>query len=411
MTGPESHWSSCCVLVVDDSELQRRHAARLCSELGVGRIVEAAHGLDALEQAALLEAPPDLWIIDLEMPEMDGIELVEALQLRGVRSPIVLLSGRENALIESVQSLGFSVQRALRKPLESKDLQEALQACLVPQRAAAEGGARASAMPSGIDAQALEEAIRCGQIVPHFQPKIDTNTGILRGVEALARWNDPERGMVPPDQFIALAERASLIHALTLSVLDQSFAQCALWQSRGMRLTMAVNVSPELLTRPDIVTEICALQRQHGLHPSQITLEITESTAVESQGAAHAALARLRLKGFGLSIDDYGTGFSSMQQLSRIPFTELKIDRSFVHGAPRRKSLRVILESALDMARRLNLSTVAEGVETLEDWRMLQSFGCTSAQGWLIAKAMPGRELPAWNKAHGARLPEFRLPR
>ncbi len=409
MTSPESTWSRRSVLVVDDSALQRQHVARLCMALGVGQVVEAAHGLAALEQLSLLDAPPDLLIIALEMPAMDGIELVEALQLRGVRSPVVLLSSRDDALIDSVQSLGHGVKRGLRKPLARDDLRDVLRECLAAPQAGAESGR--GRPPSSICAQVLEQAILTRQIVPHFQPKIDTNTGILRGVEALARWHDPERGTVPPDEFIAVAERESLIHALTLSVVDQSFAQCALWQSRGMRLTMAVNISPELLTRPDLVAEVCALQQQHGLDPSQITLEITESTAVESQGAAHAVLVRFRLKGFGLSIDDYGTGFSSMQQLSRIPFTELKIDRSFVHGAHRRRSLRVILESALDMARRLNLATVAEGVETLEDWRLLQSFGCTSAQGWFIAKAMPGSALPAWNKGHGARLPELRLPR
>jgi EAL domain-containing protein (putative c-di-GMP-specific phosphodiesterase class I) len=116
----------------------------------------------------------------------------------------------------------------------------------------------------------------------------------------------------------------------------------------------------------------------------------------------------MRLKGFGLSIDDYGTGFSSMQQLARIPFTELKIDRSFVNGANQRKNLRVILQSALDMARRLELVTVAEGIETMEDWRLLQEFGCMMGQGYLIAKPMPAAALPSWLKSHNSRLNELR---
>ncbi len=401
------HGAACSVLIVDDSRTQRQHAVRLCHDLGVGRVLEACHGRQALEMIAAMVPQPSLAIVDLEMPEMDGIELIEALQQQGLRIPIVLLSGHGDALLDSVQSLGTSVVRGLHKPLKSSDLQAVLEQVLSPSAPLPERR-RAPRMP--IDAAMLEQAIREGGITPHFQPKADTRTGMLRGVEALARWNHPVLGMVPPDQFIPLAERVGLIHALTLSMMDRSFLQCSAWQSRGMRLTLSINLSPQLLASPDIVNEICARQMRYGLAPSQLMLEVTEGSMVESCSAAHSALVRLRLKGFGLSIDDYGTGFSSLQQLSRIPFTELKIDRSFVHGAHHRKSLRVILESALDLARRLNLSTVAEGVEHLEDWRLLQDFGCTSAQGWLIAKAMPGEDLPTWNRSHRTRLDALRLP-
>ncbi|AVS62984.1 diguanylate phosphodiesterase [Paracidovorax avenae] len=399
--------AACSVLVVDDSTPQRQHAVRLCHDLGIGQVLEARHGRHALEVIAAMDPQPSLVVVDLEMPEMDGIELIEALQQQGLRIPILLLSAHGDALLDSVQSLGTSVVRGLHKPLASGDLQAVLEEVLSPSAPATERR-RAPRMP--IDAAMLEQAIREGGITPHFQPKADTRTGMLRGVEALARWNHPVLGMVPPDEFIPLAESAGLIHALTLSMMERSFLQCAAWQSRGMRLTLSINLSPQLLALPDIVNEICARQLRYGLAPSQLMLEVTEGSMVETSSAAHSALVRLRLKGFGLSIDDYGTGFSSLQQLSRIPFSELKIDRSFVHGAHRRKSLRVILESALDLARRLNLSTVAEGVEHLEDWRLLQDFGCTSAQGWLIAKAMPGEDLPTWNRTHRTRLDALRLP-
>lgn len=399
--------AACSVLVVDDSTPQRQHAVRLCHDLGIGQVLEARHGRHALEVIAAMDPQPSLVVVDLEMPEMDGIELIEALQQQGLRIPILLLSAHGDALLDSVQSLGTSVVRGLHKPLASGDLQAVLEEVLSPSAPAADRR-RAPRMP--IDAAMLEQAIREGGITPHFQPKADTRTGMLRGVEALARWNHPVLGMVPPDEFIPLAESAGLIHALTLSMMERSFLQCAAWQSRGMRLTLSINLSPQLLALPDIVNEICARQLRYGLAPSQLMLEVTEGSMVETSSAAHSALVRLRLKGFGLSIDDYGTGFSSLQQLSRIPFSELKIDRSFVHGAHRRKSLRVILESALDLARRLNLSTVAEGVEHLEDWRLLQDFGCTSAQGWLIAKAMPGEDLPTWNRTHRTRLDALRLP-
>jgi EAL domain-containing protein (putative c-di-GMP-specific phosphodiesterase class I) len=167
---------------------------------------------------------------------------------------------------------------------------------------------------------------------------------------------------------------------------------------------MAINLSPYQLDDPTLVRQIGALLDLHGLEARQIVLEVTESSVVDCLGVALGVLARLRLKGFGLSIDDYGTGFSSMQQLARIPFTELKIDRAFVHDAHKRTNLRVILRSALDMARQLGLATVAEGIETLDDWQLVRDFGCGVGQGFLLAQALTAADLPAWIQAN-----EFRL--
>src|SRR5690606_27295015 len=158
----------------------------------------------------------------------------------------------------------------------------------------------------------------------------------------------------------------------------------------------AINLSPHLLNSDRFVDDICALIDRHAVRADQIVWEITESSMVANLWAALGVVARLRLKGFGLSLDDYGTGFSSMQQLARMPFTELKVDRSFVHGAADRDHLRVILQSALDMASRLSLVTVAEGVERMEDWRLLQEYGCSLGQGYLVARPMPGADLPVW---------------
>jgi len=152
------------------------------------------------------------------------------------------------------------------------------------------------------------------------------------------------------------------------------------------------------------VRELSTLLEEHGLEARQIVLEITESSVVDCMGVALGVLARLRLKGFGLSIDDYGTGFSSMQQLARIPFSELKIDRAFVHGAHQRTNLRVILQSALDMSRQLGLVTVAEGIETLEDWQLVRDSGCGVGQGFLVAPAMPAEQLPEWIDRNEPRL-------
>lgn len=397
------------LLIVDDSTVQRQHTVGLMREMGVELIYEAGNGHEALELLAMLKLPPSLAIIDLEMPGMDGVELIQQLQRSQATFPLIVASSRENSLLSSVetmiQALGMRVLGALQKPLNREKIVEAMKSFDV----AASTPQKNDNLPSICEAD-LAAAMRNGELLAYYQPKVDMRTGMLKGVEALARWTHPTLGFIPPDRFIPLAEQGGLIHELTLIMLTHAMAQAALWNERGLPLKVAVNLSPLSLDMPDFVQKMSDLLARHALLADQIVLEITESSVVANLGSALGTLARLRLKGFGLSIDDYGTGFSSMQQLARIPFTELKIDRSFVHGAHQRKNLRVILQSALDMASRLELVTVAEGVETMEDWRLLQESGCLLGQGYLIAKPMAAKDLPIWLKGHHRRLPELRIP-
>jgi len=399
-----------CVLVVDDSVSQRMHTVALCRSLGAAQVLEAEDGERALQQLSQASPRPDLLVIDLEMPVMDGIEFIQQLRVRQLHIPFVVASSREGALVSSVEMMaraqGLPVVAGVRKPLSPAVLREAFDRC--GHMAPAQHAAPACAPASAVDSRRLADAIARGRIVPHYQPKLDIRTGLLRGAEVLARWTDEHLGVVAPDRFIPAAEAHGHIHALTLSILEQALAQAARWNARGLKLSLAINLSPRLLEDASLVDEICARAERHGVPASQIVLEITESSVVTYVGAALGVLARLRMRGFGLSIDDYGTGFSSMQQLARIPFTELKIDRSFVHGAHRQDNLRVILQSALDMARRLGLVTVAEGVETIEDWQLLQQFGCSVGQGWLIGKPMPADALLPWLEAEQPRLSALR---
>ena len=399
-------------MVVDDSPVQRDHAAQLCRQLGIGLIYEACHGVEALEQLAMLRLKPDVMLIDLHMPVMDGVELITQLQDKGWKIPMLVVSSQQQGILNAVQelssTLGLPMLESLHKPLRQEQLESALQhysQCLKGN--VLQSGPR---QPLPISTQDLCHAIDCEHIDVHYQPKVDIRTGLVRGMEVLARWTHPSLGRIPPDQFIALAEKEGLIFDLTLRVLRKSIRQAAAWVHMGFTPKLAINLSPLLLDNPGIVQEITSLVESSAISPSQVVLEITESAGVEHLGKAIAVLTRLRLKGFGLSIDDYGTGFSSMQQLARLPFSELKIDRSFVHGAHQRRNLGVILESALDMAKRLELVSVAEGIETMEDWRLLQRCGCAVGQGYLIARPMPAQDIPAWLRSHRARLPELRLP-
>ena len=394
------------LLIVDDNIVQRMQVVALCRELGVRMIYEAGSGAEALELLSLLVLPPDVAIVDLEMPGMDGVELIELLHGRGLSIPLIVVSSREVVLINTVETmarnLGIPVVAGIRKPLRRDSLASAFEGW---NRERAEPGVAADrSPPTAIAPRDFAAALDAGAIAVHYQPKVDMAKGVVCGVEALARWTHPVHGEIRPDRFVELAENEGLMHALTLSVLRQAFGAAARWNAAGLRLSMAVNLSPRLLEEPTLVRELSALLEAHGLEARQIVLEITESSVVDCMGVALGVLARLRLKGFGLSIDDYGTGFSSMQQLARIPFSELKIDRAFVHGASERTNLRVILKSALDMSRQLGLMTVAEGIETLADWQLVRDSGCGVGQGFLIAPAMPADELRDWIDRHEPRL-------
>ena len=394
------------LLIVDDNIVQRLQVVALCRELGVEMIYEAASGAEALELLSLLVLPPDMMVVDLEMPVMDGVELIELLSERGISIPLIVASSREVVLINTVETmarnLGIPVVAGIRKPLRRESLAAAFDGW---DRGQADPGVVDSGIPFAvIPPHDLAAAIDSGAIRVHYQPKVDMTKGVVCGMEALARWTHPTLGEIRPDRFIDLAEREGMIHALTMSVLGQAFGEAGRWNAAGLRLSMAVNLSPRLLADPALVRELSALLEAHGLEARQVVLEITESSVVDCMGVALGVLARLRLKGFGLSIDDYGTGFSSMQQLARIPFSELKIDRAFVRGANQRNNLRVILKSALDMARQLGLVTVAEGIETLADWQLVRDFGCGVGQGFLVAPAMPAEMVPDWINRHEPRL-------
>ncbi|HET9107055.1 MAG TPA: EAL domain-containing response regulator [Steroidobacteraceae bacterium] len=397
------------VLIVDDSGVQRGIGAALCRELRIPHVHEAGNGREALALLDRLPAPPALLIIDLEMPTMDGPELLSALGKRGSRTPIILASSRERALMNSVQdmgtAMGLRIVGALQKPLTLASLAALLRNKLNGAAVETKGPARRQA----VDPESLRAALARGDIQVHYHPQVEIDTGRVRGVEALARWHDAQQGWIAPDAFIPVAEQHGLIRELTLHVAEEAMRQTALWCRHGLDLSIAVNLSPLVLEHGELVEEISQLQQRHGLRAEQIVLEITENSLVRDIPIALGVLTRLRLRGFRLSLDDYGTGFSSMQQLARIPFTELKIDRTFVHGAHERDSLQVILRSALEMASQLGIETVAEGVECLQDWRLLRQYGCKLAQGWLLAKAMPGPELEGWLPTLHRRRSELQL--
>jgi diguanylate cyclase len=239
----------------------------------------------------------------------------------------------------------------------------------------------------------LRSAIDGDQLVLHFQPKADLESGRIVGAEALVRWQHPERGFVPPGEFVPIAERTGLIKPLSRYVLAAALRQCATWNATGLELHVAVNLTiPDLLDL-ELPDRIEAMLIQTGVRPSQLELEITESTILADPFRVRQVLNRLNEMGLRLAIDDFGTGYSSLAYLKRLPVQTIKIDRSFVMEMCADASDATIVRSTIDLGRNLGLDIVAEGVETQEVWDALRAQGCTLAQGYLIGKPMPAEEL------------------
>jgi EAL domain-containing protein (putative c-di-GMP-specific phosphodiesterase class I) len=225
---------------------------------------------------------------------------------------------------------------------------------------------------------------------------VAVRTGVVVGVETLVRWRHPVHGMVYPNQFIELAEQSGQIDALTKVVLSNALAQARVWKDAGYTLKVAANLSMDNLVSLGFFDDVVALSAQAGVAPSALVLEVTESRLMQDQRVPLEILTRLHLKRFHLSIDDFGTGTSSLAQLLDIPFDELKIDQSFVHGAWANPTQRAMFDASLDLARKLKMEAVAEGVEDEADWDFLRQSGCDLAQGYFIAKPMPPEDFPIW---------------
>jgi EAL domain-containing protein (putative c-di-GMP-specific phosphodiesterase class I)/CheY-like chemotaxis protein len=386
-------WNDLQVMVVEDHGFQRRIALRLLAELGVRQVLEGADGLHALDTLRQQPAPPDVVLVDLDMPGMDGIECISHIAHEHLARAVVVVSALDPALLNTVQTMarayGLRVLGSVEKPLTRDKLEAVL------GRLDDHAGEDPDDALAEFTVQALSDALANGEIVAWFQPQVEFANGKVIGAEALARWERADGSVVRPHQFVPILEREGLANALTDCMLEEACKWKQRWDHGGTRIKMSVNVSAVALADPSAADRYQAILESHDIKPEEMILEITESSVMSDAARGLGLLARLRLKGFGLSIDDFGTGYSSLAQLSQIPFTELKIDQGFVFGAHAQPRKRAVVEASLDLARKLGLTTVAEGVESIEDWQMLAELGCDIAQGYLIGRPVPGSELQA----------------
>ena len=385
-------------LVVEDHDFQRETLVELLHALGAGTVHPATDGQKALDILSKHGKAVDVIICDLQMPGMDGLEFMRHIGKAGFCGSVIVASAVDAAVLTSTENMAraysINVLGSIAKPVTRPALEQLLAQHGTPVP-------RADALPSLRPSFSLEEVLAGleeNQFEPFFQPKVEFSTRRVVGVEALARWRHPQQGLVFPESFIRTLENAGKIDELMWVILRKAIAFSATLHAEGMESAVAINLSLKSLSDTDLASRIAEIALAHGVDPTKLCLEITETAATTNLGAAMENLTRLRMKGFGLSIDDYGTGYSTMQQLTRIPFTELKIDRSFVTNSATNEAARVILSSSVEMARKLKIKAVAEGVETQQDWDILQELGCDLAQGYFIARPMERSAYVNWIK-------------
>ncbi|MGO8798111.1 MAG: EAL domain-containing protein [Roseiarcus sp.] len=384
-------------LILEDHDFQRRIGAQVLRRCGGAEVLEARDGAEAVRLIEAQSQPLDVLLCDLNMPGMDGLAFLRHIAERQNESSIILASALDPSILRAAEimagSYGLRILGVVEKPLSRTKLVPLVLRHFSQKR----GAPKPQVQPMPLEE--IAEGVRLRQFEPFFQPKVDIKNCTLVGVEALMRWRHPKQGLVPPAAFISAMEENGLISSVTFALVEASLARCRGWRDIGLDVPVSVNISVESLSDMTLPDRLMSLVRAAGLTPRSLVLEVTETAAMSDLGHALETLARCRMKGFDLSIDDYGTGFSSMQQLTRLPLSELKIDQTFVTGACKQEVLAALIETSVAMARRLKLRTVAEGVETSDDWDVVARLGCDVAQGYFIAKPMPGGEIADWYSA------------
>ena len=382
------------ILVLDDELLMLKVHAQMLAHLGFADVSTAQSGHDALARMDEENRAPDLILLDLGMPAMDGIEFIRRLVGRNFEGRLILVSGEDERVLRTVEKLAEAhhvrVLGHLSKPVQEDKL------AILLRRWRPASGTFEIAWKRMYSAGDVRQAVEGNELVVHYEPQVAVKTGELVGVEALVRWKHPKDGLVVPQQFISVAEDTGMIHKLTRFVFTKALAQAVVWRDAGQPMRMAVNVSIDALSSLDFADFAQEQAAKSGVAPKDVIIEVTESRLMQDLRAPLEVLTRLHLMRFRLSIDDFGTGYSSLSQLQDIPFTELKIDRSFVHRATSDQTVRTMYGTCLGLAKQLKMSSVAEGVEDKNDWEFVRLSDCEIAQGYFVGRAMAPEGLLSW---------------
>ena len=361
---------------------------------------------------------PTLILIDLTLGGYQGLDALRLLAAERCTVPVILTGAAEAGVLHSASRFGMTLDLSMAgiiaKPIELGQLRRAL-AAHVHGSGDDEGSVIARMLREGVagdvatrrdqmrqdDEARLRAAFEAGELRVHYQPQVALASGAVVGVEALVRWQHPTRGLVSPNSFLPLAERIGLIRPLTMFVLESALDEVRGWARAGQDVSVAVNLSASMLDEPNLADDIERLCESKTVSPQKLTLEISENATIGHVQEIADALTRLRVKGCRLALDNFGTGFSSLVELRALPFSQLKIDKTFVGEATSRPAARAIVDAVIEFGHKIGFQIVAEGVETREALVLLKEARCDLAQGFLLSRPVDagalGRQLAAGN--------------
>ncbi|MEO1878764.1 MAG: EAL domain-containing response regulator [Methylococcales bacterium] len=383
------------VLIVDDDQSICRLIARMSDQQGVDSVI-VNHA--EFVESTYLDYQPTLIVMDMKMPMLDGVELLRMLEKQSCKAAIILISGIDKSVLQTTahlgESMGLNIAGVLTKPMDI----ERMKILLAQQYEPITPG---NTQTIKVTEDELAQAIRHNELVVCYQPQVYLETGELIAAEALVRWQHPEHGLLFPDTFITMAEnRPELIKALTYKVLETVLKEDVERRARGVNLHFSVNLSAVLLNDLLLPDKIEALLARYQFGTERLLLEITENKVIQNPALTMDILLRLRLKNIRLSIDDFGTGFSSLVQLYHMPFNELKIDKSFIMKVMSDEEAASISRITTDLGHSLGLKVVAEGIDDQPCFDWLKKIGCDIGQGDFISTPLKGADFLAWVEKH-----------
>ncbi|MDT4819345.1 Chemotaxis response regulator protein-glutamate methylesterase [compost metagenome] len=379
------------VLVLDDHAFQCAHLKDMLEEAGFSHVDTLQSAGDALR--SIRDDGYNLVVMDVNMPVMDGAQFIHELARQDLTPMLAIVTGCSRRMANSISLMakerGLAVLGAFVKPVSHEQIDSLAVGLLRKTPAGARFSVpRTDCASSLLDRNSVKSALRDGSIRAWFQPKKSLSSGQIVGAEALVRWQHQELGLMMPSSFLKTLRDYGLDHDLLIRMLEDGLKAYRIWRGQGYRIPISINLPTSLLDRPQLPDELYYMVTNSGLPAEDVTFELLEDDMTVDAGQYYMGTSRLRLKGFGLSQDDFGKGYSTMYSLISTPFTELKIDRAFVCGAAKDEVRAAALVSSVQLGRQLGLQVTAEGVETMQDLQFVRQVGCDYAQGYLISAAV-----------------------
>lgn len=399
-------FSACTVLIVEDSTVQREHVAGLLREIGFGRVLAANDGINALRTLEQYGSAVDLVLTDLDMPGMDGVELIQQLAKRRGAANLIAASANQPRLQEAARSLPAGSAMRLLATISKPVRLEALQTLLHEAPMLALADLQHADDDAALDLGEIEAALESGQFFPLYAPRVALDSGRLQGIAVNGRWRHPARGLLDIASILpALAGNSELVGSIVLALVRQAGTDLHGWQEMGLSaIKLSLPLPVELLADLGELARLVSGIQAQDVKPASVCWEISEAVVAACDAEALHNIGRLSLRGFGIGAVHCGRYEASTRDFASFPLSEITIDPLFVHEAAQRSHRRPLLEGLLAMAGKMGVPVCADGIENAEDWGLMRDMGCSAGQGPLVGDPMAAAEFVSWFKDSRQRL-------